>query len=40
LGLPLETKASHFSAVYGLTDMGIQEFTPYQAMILKSTDLD
>lgn len=40
LGLPLETSDSHFSAIYNLIDMGIQEFTPYQAMILKSSDLE
>ncbi len=40
LGLPLETKESHFSAVYNLIDSGVQEFTSYQAMILKSTDME
>tara|TARA_Y100000031_G_C8233753_1_gene392198 strand:+ start:153 stop:2252 length:2100 start_codon:yes stop_codon:yes gene_type:complete len=40
LGLPLETKDSHFRAVYNLIDSGIQKFTSYQAMILKSTDLE
>ncbi len=40
LGLPLETKESHFSAIYNLIDSGVQEFTSYQAMILKSTDLE
>jgi len=40
LGLPLETKESHFDAVYSLIDSGIQEFTSYQAMVLKSTELE
>jgi radical SAM superfamily enzyme YgiQ (UPF0313 family) len=40
LGLPLETKESHFNAVYSLIDAGVQEFTPNQAMILKSTELE
>ncbi len=39
LGLPLETKESHFAAIYGLIDSGVQEFSCYQAMILKDTDL-
>jgi len=40
LGLPLETKQSHFDAVYSLIDSGVQEFTSYQAMVLKSTELE
>ena len=40
LGLPLETLESHFKAVMSLIDAGVQEFTSYQAMILKSTDLE
>lgn len=40
LGLPLETKESHFEAVYNLIDSGVQEFTSFQAMILKSTDME
>ena len=34
LGLPLETKDSHFKAVYELVDSGVQEFTSYQSMNL------
>lgn len=40
LGLPLEKKASHFEAIFNLIDSGVQEFTSYQSMILKSTDLE
>jgi len=40
LGLPLETKKSHQDAVFNLIDSGVQEFTSYQAMILKSTELE
>jgi hypothetical protein len=40
LGLPHETKESHFSAIYSLIDSGVQEFTSYQAMFLKSTELE
>ena len=40
LGLPLETKESHFKAIYSLIDSGVQEFTSYQAMVLKSTELE
>lgn len=40
LGLPLETRESHFNAVFNLIDSGVQEFTSYQAMVLKSTDLE
>ena len=40
LGLPLETKDSHFKAVYELVDSGVQEFTSYQSMNLKSTELE
>jgi radical SAM superfamily enzyme YgiQ (UPF0313 family) len=40
LGLPLETKKTHFEAVYSLIDSGVQEFTSYQAMILKGTDFE
>ena len=39
LGLPAETKETHFAAIYGLIDSGVQEFVSYQAMILKDTDL-
>jgi hypothetical protein len=39
LGLPLETKETHFSAIYDLIDSGVQEFVSYQAMVLKDTDL-
>lgn len=40
LGLPLETKDSHFEAIFSLIDSGVQEFTSYQAMILKSSELE
>jgi hypothetical protein len=39
LGLPAETKETHFAAIYGLIDSGVQEFVSYQAMVLKDTDL-
>lgn len=40
LCLPNESKESHFSAVMNLIDSGVQEFTSYQAMILKGTELE
>lgn len=40
LCLPKETKESHFDAVMKLIDSGVQEFTSYQAMILKGTELE
>lgn len=40
LALPKETLDTHVSAVYGLIDSGLQEFSSYQAMILKSTVLE
>ena len=40
LGLPHETKSSHYDAIFSLIDSGVQEFTSYQAMILKSTELE
>ena len=40
LGLPHETKVSHFDALFSLIDSGVQEFTSYQAMVLKSTELE
>ena len=39
LGLPAETKETHFAAIFSLIDSGVQEFTSYQAMILKDADL-
>ena len=40
LSLPEETRDTHFSAIRNMIDSGIQEFTSYQAMILKSTELE
>jgi len=39
IGLPEETKETHFAAIYDLIDSGVQEFSSYQAQILKDTDL-
>jgi radical SAM superfamily enzyme YgiQ (UPF0313 family) len=40
LGLPLETRETHFNAMFSLIDSGVQEFTSFQAMLLKSTELE
>jgi radical SAM superfamily enzyme YgiQ (UPF0313 family) len=40
LCLPKETKESHFNAIMNLIDSGVQEFTSYQAMVLKNSDLE
>jgi len=40
LCLPEETKESHFNAIGNLIDSGVQEFTSYQAMVLKNSDLE
>ena len=40
LGLPEETKKSHFKAIYELIDSGVKDFTTFQSMNLKGTELE
>jgi radical SAM superfamily enzyme YgiQ (UPF0313 family) len=40
LGLPLETKASHFKAIFDLVDIGVREFACLQTIVLRGTALE
>jgi len=40
LGLPEETKASHFQGLFDLIDIGVDEFSNQQTIILKGTEME